>query len=101
MRESFPYVRCFLAPNRYGLHMLASMQPIERCTPAELAARLPLAAARDLLEWNPTPDLEQYVHLLLAWEIPVDAALEQKNEIRITDDQPYNEYFLLRQLGML
>ena len=101
MRESFPYVRCFLAPNRYGLHMLGSMQPIVRCTPAEMAARLPPAAARDLLEWNSTPELERYLRLVLAGEIPVDAALQQKSEIRITDDQPYNEYFLLRQLGVL
>jgi len=101
MRESFPYVRCFMAPNRYGMHMLGSMQPIDRCTPAEMAARLPPAAARDLLEWNLTPDLEHYLKLVLAPEIPVDAALQQKNEIRITDDQPYNEYFLLRQLGVL
>jgi spermidine synthase len=101
MRESFPYVRCFMAPNRYGVHMLGSMQPIDRCTPAELAARLPAAAARDLLEWSATPDMERYLSVVLAQEIPVDASLEQKNEIRITDDQPYNEYFLLRQLGVL
>jgi spermidine synthase len=101
MRESFPYVRCIKSLNRYGLHLLGSMQPIDRCTPAEMAARLPTAAARDLLEWNLTPDLESYLKRVLAPDIPVDAVLQQKNEIRITDDQPYNEYFLLRQLGAL
>jgi len=101
LRESFPYVRCFMTPNRYGLYMLGSMQPIDRCTPAEMAARLPPAAVRDLLEWSPTPDLQQYLSVVLFPEILVDATLHQKNGIRITDDQPYNEYFLLRQLGML
>ena len=101
VRESFPYVRSFMAPNRYGIHMLGSMEPIDPSTPAEIAARLPPAATRDLLEWGSAPDPESYFKLLLAPEIPVDAALQQKNEIRITDDQPYNEYFLLRQLGIL
>jgi spermidine synthase len=101
LRESFPYVRCFMTPNRYGLYMLGSMQPIDRCSPAEMAARLPPAAVRDLLEWSPTPDVQQYLSVVLFPEILVDATLQQKNEIRITDDHPYNEYFLLRQLGML
>ena len=101
LRESFPYVRCFMTPNRNGWYMLGSMQPIDRCTPAEMAARIPPAAVRDLLEWSPTPDVQKYLEVVLFPEIRVDATLQQKNEIRITDDQPYNEYFLLRQLGML
>ena len=36
----------------WGVHFLASMQPIAACTPAELAHRMPASAARDLVEWD-------------------------------------------------
>jgi spermidine synthase len=101
LRESFPYVRCFVSLNRFGIHMLASREPIERRSGAELAARLPPKAAKDLMEWSSAPTPQAYLDSVLAQEIPVDWLLEQKSEIRITDDQPYNEYFILRKIGLL
>jgi len=97
--ESFPYTRCFGSIDPGGIHILASMNPIEPCTAKELAARLPADAKKDLLEWSPSPDLTGYFGLVLANELAIKTCLNPNPEIRITDDRPYNEYFLLRKIG--
>jgi len=95
--ESFPYVRCFVSIQRRGRHLLASCEPIGRCSAGDLAARFPLNAKRDLMEWTSVPNLEAYLESMLIKEIPFDRMLNPDRTIRITDDQPYNEYFLLRE----
>ncbi len=100
IRESFPYVRCFGSAEGWGTHMLASMEPIEPRTAAELAARMPAGAKKDLLEWNPSADLSGYLNLVTSEEAASNEGLNSNPGIRITDDQPYNEYFLLRQAGL-
>jgi spermidine synthase len=96
----FPHVRCFGSVEKWGIHILASMDPIETSTPEQLAARMPATAQKDLLEWAPSDNLPAYLGLVLARGIPVDKNLNPDPEIRITDDDPLNEYFLLRQLGL-
>ena len=54
INESFPHVRCFPSVEGWGIHLLASMEPIARLDPAQLAARMPANAKKDLLEWNNT-----------------------------------------------
>lgn len=80
--------------------MLASMEPIEQRTAAELAVRMPAGAKKDLLEWNSSSDLSVYLNLVTSNEVASNKDLNSNPEIRITDDQPYNEYFLLRQAGL-
>jgi len=99
--EAFPYVRSFPSVQAYGMHMLASRQPIERRSASELAARMPPGAQRDLLEWSSKPDAALYLNGVVSKEMPLGNFLELDPKIRITDDQPYNEYFLLRRLGVL
>src|ERR1017187_5140572 len=98
--ESFPYVRCFGSVEGWGIHMLASMDPIEPQTAEELAARMPDAAKKDLLEWSPSPNLPGYLNLVVSREGAIKDALNPNPEIQVADDRPYNEYFLLRQLGL-
>jgi spermidine synthase len=98
--ESFPHVRCFDSIGKWGIHLLASMKPIENRTVEELAARMPPDAKKDLLEWSPSQDLPGYLGLVVSQETPVQSVLNPNLEIRITDDHPYNEYFLLRQWGL-
>jgi spermidine synthase len=100
--ESFPYVRCFGSVEGWGwgLHILASAEPIENRTAAQLVARMPAAARSDLAEWFPSPDLSGPLELVLAREKPVEAILNRDPKIQITDDWPFNEYFLLRELGL-
>jgi spermidine synthase len=97
---SFPYVRTFPPITGIGIHALASMEPIEYLTPVQLAAKMPASAKQDLLEWAQTPDAAGYLNTVLARELPTDQILNPNPEIQITDDDPLNEYFLLRRLGL-
>ena len=101
LRESFPYVRCFQAVAKAGTHMLASMEPIEIRKGAELAPRLPPQAIEDLLEWSLFLTPTDCLDYILAQEMPTEKVLDTTSHIRITDDRPYNEYFLLRRAGIL
>jgi spermidine synthase len=97
LQESFPYVRCFGGINGHGAHMLASMQPLQNLTTEQVAAAMPATAAHDLLEWSDSPNLVAYLNQVLTAQISPRTLLNDNPSIRITDDQPYNEYFFLRR----
>ena len=61
LRDSFPHVRAFFSVDDFGIHFLASMEPMPTTSAATLAARLPSAAASDFLEWGPEKDLMKAV----------------------------------------
>ncbi len=99
LRNSFPYVRAYESIEGWGIHFLASMQPIVSASGADLARKLPPRAAADLMEWekNTTPEK-------LFGEV-LDAEQDLKDYISpapavspITDNRPINEYYLLRRL---
>jgi len=98
--ESFPYVRYFSSVEKWGLHVLASMDPIDSCSAAELTSRMPETAKKDLLEWSTSLDLPNYLNTVLSQEYPLQELLDLNPGMRITDDQAYNEYFLLRKWGL-
>jgi len=98
IHESFPYVRCFRSVEGWGIHLLASAEPIERLDANQLAARMPESAKQDLLEWNDSQDAPAYIGRVIKNEVSVPELLNPDPEVEITDDQPYNEYFLLRAL---
>jgi spermidine synthase len=98
LQESFPYIRVIPSLNGFGLHFLASMDPIPLPSPAELAARMPARAAADFVEWGPhrTPEemfaeVLRYVQTIdrVASIIPATPPLQ--------DDRPINEYFFMRR----
>jgi predicted membrane-bound spermidine synthase len=101
LHESFPYVRCFSSVERSGVHLLASMNPIEIPSLDQLAERMPANAKNDLLEWSSSKDLPTYLGIVMSQEIPIENVLNPDPKIQITDDHPLNEYFLLRQVGLL
>jgi spermidine synthase len=94
--ESFPYVHCFPSAEGWGIHMLGSMEPIEHLNAAQLTARMPDNAKKDLLEWYPTNDASIYLAKVVTNEYPVPSFLNPDLDVQITDDNPFNEYFLLR-----
>jgi spermidine synthase len=101
IHESFPYVRCFPSvENGWGLHLLASGEPSETLDAHQLAARMPEGARTDLLEWTSTRDVSGYIRPVVSHEISIPEALNPDPAIQITDDHPFNEYFLLRRSGL-
>jgi spermidine synthase len=98
--RSFPHVRVFRSYEGWGHHFLASMEPISIPDAGALVARLPPAAKADLAEWVPSRDPAEPVALVLKREVdPRD--LVREGEARITDDRPYNEYYLVRRAWRL
>ena len=100
LKNTFPYHRCYGSLREPGMLILASSEPIAALTSAQVAARMPPAAADDLLEWSDSRDLPDYLSKVLRGEFALEDGLDPDPRARITDDQPYNEYFLLRRWGL-
>jgi spermidine synthase len=96
---SFPYVVAFPPlEGDSGTHFLASLQPIPELTAEEFVARIPRPAQLDLTEWGPANTLGQMATKILAQRVPIsEVAPAITATPAITDDRPFNEYFLLRR----
>jgi len=96
-RESFTYVRIFVSLEGWGVHVLCSDSPIATADAAELAARMPAAAARDFVEWGPQATARDQFAKLLNNEVdPAIVLATGPDALILTDDRPFNEYFLVR-----
>jgi len=98
LHEVFPYVRVYHGLEGWGLHFLASMQPIPPMDAAQAIARMPDRARKDLAEWT-VNGLDADLTNVLSREVPFAAVLPPSRTIVITDDRPFNEYYLLRRFG--
>jgi spermidine synthase len=98
LMQSFPYVRAFRSfDGSYGIHFLASTQAIPVVSASTLASRLPSAAASDFVEWGPQPSPQQQFELVLSHELSLQKLVaEDPRAPALQDDQPINEYYLLR-----
>jgi predicted membrane-bound spermidine synthase len=96
LRVSFPYVRVF--PDGGGTHFIAAMTPVPNISAAQFVSRMPTAAQADLVEWAPGETPEQIIAAVLAREEPIAAVLPPpgSNIPALSDNRPYNEYFILR-----
>jgi spermidine synthase len=100
LSNTFPYVRVYQSVEGWGLHFLASMNPIEIPAPQTLLSRIPKKARKDMTEWyqvDRASDLDNFIRFILKSEIPFPELLNEDKEITITDDKPFNEYFFLRR----
>jgi spermidine synthase len=95
--DTFPYVRCFTSVEGWGIHILASTDPIPNLSPVAVATRMPPDAKRDLLEWGPSPVVAAFIGGVLSQELPPHSILYPNPDVVITDDDPMNEYYLLRR----
>jgi spermidine synthase len=101
--ESFPYVRVFHTgsphlANEWGFHFLASGRPLPLRTAGELADRMPPAAVSDLMEWSHQPSATREFAAVLDNELSPDQMIaEAPYAPALADDQPVNEYYLLRR----
>ncbi len=98
--DSFPYVKCFDSIERCGTHILASMEPIPGKSATQLGEEMPEKAKRDVLEWSLTRDLTADFQKVLSQEEQITNALNADLKFAITDDQPFNEYFFLRNTAL-
>jgi spermidine synthase len=97
LKESFPYVRAFQSLDDFGIHFLASMEPLPGGSGSVLAARLPVAAAADFLEWEPTTTTAELFNRALSRERSIEKIIAENPRVpALEDDQPINEYFILR-----
>jgi len=96
IKDSFPYVRVFRSVEGWGYYCLASRKPIPADSAAVLAARLPPAAAKDLVEFGPQPTALKQFQSLLGAELSIDALILPHAE-GLRDDRPINEYCALRR----
>jgi spermidine synthase len=100
LQVSFPYVRGFESLQGFGYHLLASNEPLALRDAAALASRLPAKAAADFVEWGPQPTAEAMFNEVVQKEVVVDRLAALNTRVPpIQDDQPINEYFLLRVYG--
>ncbi len=100
LQDSFPYVRAFVGVDGWGVHYLASRQPIPDRSAADLAKRMPPRAAADLVEWGPFSTAEQQFAAVLSREIPISRIIAiDPLAPAMQDDRPINEYYLLRETG--
>jgi spermidine synthase len=100
LQHSFPHVRVFESIEGWGYHFLASASPIRSLPAAALAARLPPAAVRDLLEWGPASDATSQFEKILGGERQVQDLIQgAPSAPLLTDDRPVNEYYLLRRMS--
>ena len=99
IKESFPYVRVFpCLGGDWGIHFLASDNPIPARAADQLLARMPPAAVTDMMEWGPEQTPDAQLNTVLKGELSLDAIIAQAPDVvSLRDDQPINEYFLLRQ----
>jgi hypothetical protein len=61
---------------------------------------MPATARLDLMEYMDTtrfPALPDYLQKVVSQEFPVSPVLNPDLNIEISDDHPFNEYFLLRK----
>jgi spermidine synthase len=98
IKESFPYVYSFRSAEGWGLHLIASTEPIGPLDAEQLAARMPESAKKDLMEWYSSSDTTAALRSVVTNGIPIANLLDLNPQIQITDDQPFNEYFLLRRV---
>jgi spermidine synthase len=100
LKESFPYVRVFRSVEGWGYHFLASETLLPRFSADDLADHLPPAAARDFLEWGPAATTAGQFAIVLKQELTLDSLIQKAPSMEaLRDDQPINEYFLLRRIS--
>lgn len=99
LADSFPHVVVFRSFDARGTHFTASMTPVTIPTAEEFVARLPEPARHDMVEWNEGElrDVHTFAAKVLSGRVPVEQLLKPDPSIVITDDRPFNEYYLLRR----
>lgn len=98
LRAVFPQVKVFHSIEGWGYHFLASDRPLTSPSVEQALARMPAAATQDLMEWYPGRTPREVWREMLRQEFDPRTQAPDDSRLGITDDRPFNEYFLLRRL---
>jgi predicted membrane-bound spermidine synthase len=97
LADVFPHVIVYESVEGWGFHFICAKRPLSPLTAAQLQERLPPAARADLVEWVHDRPPDKVIELLAGLTVPLAPLLPADPDVRITDDRPFNEYFLLRR----
>ena len=98
LQQEFAHVKVMRSLDDYGLHFLASQRPFDALTVDRALERMPAAATQDLMEWFPGRTPRDVWESMLKREVDPGTLVPGHAHPVITDDRPFNEYFLLRRL---
>jgi spermidine synthase len=98
LKISFPNVVVFPSDENMGAYFIASLDPIEIPSSQDLKNKMPVSALVDLSEWVPYQQAIPYLAKILSNARTIDSITRPPATDRITDDRPFNEYYLLRKL---
>jgi len=91
-------VKVFRSIRHWGYHFIASDWPLETPSIEQVMARMPPSAVRDLLEWEPQRQARELWQDVLNQEVDINKLVpEWRFQLAVTDDRPFNEYFVLRR----
>jgi spermidine synthase len=96
MGRHFKHVQIYRGFDADGTHILGSDMPLPPLTPALFTRHFPAAAMKDLKEWHPEMRFEA-----IAKRAVTPAEVSLKSGRFISDDRLYNEFYILRKLGLL
>jgi spermidine synthase len=98
IHDHFAHIRYFVSP--LGTHILASDQQLPAYSPEQLTLRLPEAAQKDLLEWEPNANVLALSRDILNNEQSFAQVWDSKTPLqtaqRTDDNHPLNEYYKVR-----
>src|SRR5262249_2086141 len=98
LTQAFPYVKIYTWSREWGVHFLASNQQIEEPSVDAALSYLSPAAQKDLLEWEPGASPRTLLTQVFSQRASVDKLMAGSSpDIAITDDRPFNEYYLIRR----
>jgi len=98
LHNAFTDVRIYKSIGGWGYHFIASTSSMNKPTVQQMLDRMPKKARQDIMEWIDNAKTEDVIRTILHMEIPLRKALNTDAMIKITDDRPYNEYYLLRRI---
>jgi spermidine synthase len=98
---AFPHMRIYQSHHGFGLHILLSMEPIAVPNASRFIQNMPPEALSDLMEWAPVGSRpEKFIEeQVLGRELEPEQLMGPPIGPEISDDRPFNEYFILRRLG--
>ena len=96
--NSFQHIRVYKSIEKWGFHFLASQAPLNEPSVNQFVSKMPQNAREDLMEWFRDKNITKLVGTVLNQKVNVNSLLHENEKIKITDDLPLNEYYVIRRL---